>query len=716
MEPVTTLAVAGISWIASTAMGGIAEGAADRTFLMAVRGIRARLPALAARPEGSDLARGLRQAQLCALQQVILDYREQRPLARFGGGSDAFSEQALDFCRSARTEPVQPVDVAGETLLPLAGLDGDIDSVAAGAAVMEAAVLGELANALNELSIPTAFVTHFRNGSRGAPRFLDLFRTFFVEQVRNNNAFREVLHIGLLLQNSANLANLGDWLVRVETRVGGALARVESGVADLAAKNEAWYAAMMELVKAEKGVPTPALRDILEKLGETAVEDEDLLARLSAKADEYLALSEQLSIPISAAPQANIVLAEGKKLLDVGDLDGARRLFADGHVALRPTREQHARDEAALLAAEAGVDRLQLRYRDAAERYKEAERLVVWFDPDARFDYLCRRAGTLQQLGYEFWDNAALGEAVSLWRLAVQLRPRSVSPLEWAMCQNNLGKSLWSLGERESDSALLEEALVVVRAALEERTRERVLLDWADTQGNLGATLSSLGFYGSDPERIKEALATYSVALEQLPREQFPLDWAKFQVSVGRALGLLGVMENTTAWLEDAVAASRAALEELTRERVPLVWALTQYNVAILLVDLGERENDTARLEEAVATFLAALEERTRERVPRAWAKTQISLGNALQALGQRESGTARLEEAVAAFRAALQEHSREREPLDWATIQYKLGTALQTLGARESGTARLEEAVAAYHNALEKFTRERRPLHWAMT
>jgi hypothetical protein len=66
--------------------------------------------------------------------------------------------------------------------------------------------------------------------------------------------------------------------------------------------------------------------------------------------------------------------------------------------------------------------------------------------------------------------------------------PRSQSPLDWAMTQNNLGNALETLGERESGADSLQQAVAADRAALEERTRDRVPLAWAITQNNAGGT------------------------------------------------------------------------------------------------------------------------------------------------------------------------------------------------------------------------------------
>ncbi|HEU4562035.1 MAG TPA: tetratricopeptide repeat protein [Longimicrobium sp.] len=719
MGLITVLAVEGIGWVADKAAEGLVGGGAEWTFAAAVRRIRERLPALAGTPAGDDLARGLRRAQLRALERVILDYREVGRdgwLTALAPRPNPFFEQALAFSRSTDlpvrwNEPAS--GDAGLLALTPAGRQGSVDT---GAALVEDAVLGELQTALNGTQVPDGFTEHFRNGGRGKQSFLYLFGVYFAEQVKKDAAFREVLHTRLLLQTAAETAAMGSWLARVEGQFGGALSRLESGVADLAAEQRESFAALMEMVAAKKGVEPATLRAILERMGEAGVPDEQIPARLEAKADEYLALREQWAKVGEATPDVEAVRRDAMALIDAGDLDGARYLFADARGALRVARERRAREEAALLSGEAEIDRLQFRYLAAAERYAEAEALALPFDPDARFDFLCKRASAVQQHGDELGDNGALAQAIELWLQALNLRPRAQAPLDWAMVQNNLGNALQLLGDRESGTERLEEAVKAYRAALEEYTRERVPLDWAETQNNLGSALAGLGERESGTARLKEAVDAYRAALEKRTRERVPLDWAMTQNNLGTALGILGSRESGTVRLEEAVNAFHAALGEHTRERVPLAWATTQNNLGNTLKLLGERESGTARLEEAVDAYREALEEYRRERVPLDWAMAQNNLAATLQALGERESGAARLEEAVAACRAALEERTRERVPLDWAETQANLGIALRVIGERENSTARLWEAVAAFRAALEEWTRERVPLDWAMT
>ncbi len=407
----------------------------------------------------------------------------------------------------------------------------------------------------------------------------------------------------------------------------------------------------------------------LKILGESNVPAEHLSAKL-VEVVERLRTPLEIAAPQSGdAPEIAALRGEAQEAYDARDFAKADALLAEVE-----TEQRRALGRFAVKAAETSAKRgeiavTRLRYVEAAVHFANAAALVAPFDTEQQWRFLVGQAFALYKQGDEFGDNAALIEAIDVYRCCLALATRSERPLEWARTQVNLGAALARLGGRESGTARLEEAVAAFREALQEYTRERVPLDWAATQMNLGT-----------------------------------------------ALATLGVRESGTVRLEEAVTAFREALQENTRERVPLDWAMTQMNLGNALARLGARESGTARLEEAVAAYCEALQESTRKRVPLDWATTQVNLGTALQTLGERESGTARLEEAVAAYRAALQEYTRERVPLYWATTQMNLGNALSTLGERESGTARLEEAVAAYHEALKENTRERVPLEWAKT
>jgi len=724
---VETLVVKGLGWVVNAAAGGVVEGRAEEGFHRAQRSLRE----LLGRPELTTLAHGARRAQFRALDHLVRGYQEVAVLGKLSAPGP-FVEQALAYCReSLRLVGYSMAGAASEsgaTRVVLTALSGNVESgsIADGVRDVEDAVLDELRAALNGASPPPAFEEHFRNGRRGRRRFMELFAIYVAEEIKDNAGFRDVLNVYLHLQTLGAARDASQLAEQILQQFGPALERIEDAVSGVATTTDEIRAAqvtqdakldaLLQAMSAEKGVPVAPLRQILERLGELEVPNERIAERLDAWAGEYLSLREKWLQVAESALDVATVKAEALALIDIGDFDGARRLFGGAREKVRAARISRAREEASLVANEADVDRLELRYRDAAERYAEAASLVSAFDPSARFNYLWKQADTNYQLGEEFGDNSALLDAIDGWRQLLDLSPRQSEPLQWAVMQNKLGTALTTLGQRERGTARLEEAVAAYRVALEEYTRERAPLVWAMIQNNLGAALQSISERESGTARLEEAVAAFQAALEERTRERVPLDWAMTQNNLGNALQRLGDRESGTARLEEAVAAYRSALEEFTRERVPLDWAATQNNLGNALRSLGGRESGTARLEEAVVAFRAALEEYTRERVPLDWAMTQNSLGIVLKTLGERESGTARLEEAVAAYRAALKEYTRERVPLEWAMTQNNLGNALTSLGERESGTVRLKEAVVAFRAALEEYTRERVPLDWAMT
>ena len=392
------------------------------------------------------------------------------------------------------------------------------------------------------------------------------------------------------------------------------------------------------------GLHVAAVAEFFKIVGEQDVPDEKIPARLIEVATHFAQTRDVLAALEPDDPKAAALAASAKQALDGGRLAEADRLLDQAKeielAALRQAREfkqkaqqaedRHALNAAKLVSGQGSIALTQLRYRDAAQHFKNAAELVPASLPDEVASYLHSQAGALYREGDERGDNAALKQSIEVWRLVLDKRTRERVPLDWAVTQNNLGNAL--------------------RTAW--RARER-----HGAAGGGGRRLSR----GADGEDARARAARVGDDAEQSRR---------------RAAEARRARERHGAAGGGGCRLSRGA-EERTRERVPLDWARTQNNLGNALM-LGERESGTARLEEAVAAYRAALKEWTRERVPLQWAMTQNNLGNALRALGERESGTARLEEAVAAYRAALEERTRERVPLQWAMTQNNLGTALR--------------------------------------
>jgi tetratricopeptide (TPR) repeat protein len=375
-----------------------------------------------------------------------------------------------------------------------------------------------------------------------------------------------------------------------------------------AAQNERYEKILAELAR-EKGVEPAPLRSVLAKLGQAGVKDEDIPKRLDAAADELIKLRAEVERFQQGPPALAAIAQEAQNLINKGDLEGARRALRHGREAARAQRNDSSRNEARFLGLDARVDDLQLAYKSAAEKYAEAAGLVAPFDPKQQWEYIFSQADDLYKQGHEFGDNAALAEAIDLYRRDLSLAPRSERPFDWAMTQMRLGLALFRLGERQGGTARLEEAVAAYREALQEWTRARVPLQWAGTQMNLGTALGALGVRENGTARLEEAVAAYREALQEWTRERVPLEWAGTQNNLGGALEALGERERGTARLEEAVAAFREALQEGTRERVPLQWAFTQMDLALVYCALFDKDHQPRQLDDAIEAADGALEE-----------------------------------------------------------------------------------------------------------
>ncbi|MDR0440945.1 MAG: tetratricopeptide repeat protein [Candidatus Accumulibacter sp.] len=444
----------------------------------------------------------------------------------------------------------------------------------------------------------------------------------------------------------------------------------EKGTGEIGGRNDA-VDAILQPIQQKIGVPPDALRGILASMDETELAETGpakIRRLLEAKAGEFLSLRTRLRESVGDDPEVERLREAAAHALGEGHLRSAGNSLREARLRVHETRRSSRKQEAGIVAEMAGISKLQptpAGYREAANLFGEAARLIAPEDAARAHEYQLEHVSMLHELGSEFDDADALREAVSLYeRILTDLDRATTSP-DWAKLRNDLGNALSALGEQESNMA-----------------------------------------------RFEGAVAAYREALRGITREREPHHWAMIQNNLGNALQMLGERESGTARLEEAVAAYREALKEQTREHIPLDWAMIQNKLGNALQILGTREGDATRLEQAIIAYREALRETTREHAPLGWATIQHNIGNTLSAMGTQGNDRTRFEEAVVAYREALKEFVRERAPFDWATIQHNLGTVLHALGALGNDTARLEEAIAAYREAISTFDENGASLH----
>lgn len=246
VEPVTTttLAIAGLGWIAGTVAGGAIGNAADRTLFNYLRELKNRIAGLRSLPENEDIARAIRIAQIQALERSIGDYRaigRSEWIAEPYTRPDHFFAKSNEFCRltigrclnptvKLNVEVTEPLNSAIDAILTEPIHDGPAGRRGqALASFAEGAVLDELVDVLDGIILPEGFEEHFRKGTNGKPMFLDLFGAYIAEQIKSNARFRAVFVAGQLSRIEGLAFDSSEFLARIEEQFGSVLERIAKG-------------------------------------------------------------------------------------------------------------------------------------------------------------------------------------------------------------------------------------------------------------------------------------------------------------------------------------------------------------------------------------------------------------------------------------------------------------------------------------------------------
>ncbi len=327
-------------------------------------------------------------------------------------------------------------------------------------------------------------------------------------------------------------------------------------------------------------------------------------------------------------------------------------------------------------------------------------------------------------------DSVSL-DSVSLDRRSLDSVSLDRGPGFQSAVRNNLGMTLQAQATRvsgEASSDLLAEAESMFRLALEDRPREDQPIDWGLTQQSLGAVLQRRAAHAGSQEGLKPlegAIHAFRQAVETLPRDALPRLWSSAQNNLGGALLNLAAQSDDTRSVEilgQAVSAFRAALDGFGTQHSAGEWATTQITLGNVLQEQGYRaagEASRQAFAQAIAAYRAGLEVFTYEQHPKLWAATINNLGTVLEALGSRtegEAGDKLLDSAAAAHQSALQVFTREALPRDWGTTQSHLGRVYHSQAERagpEAAARLCAGAITAYRAALEVFDRVRDPDLW---
>ena len=289
-------------------------------------------------------------------------------------------------------------------------------------------------------------------------------------------------------------------------------------------------------------------------------------------------------------------------------------------------------------------------------------------------------------------------------------------PLEWAMAQRNLGRTLCDQYNINKDTALLHPAVAAFQNAMSVYQSRSDQVDVAQIQSALGSLFEAISRFEPGRESIKKAVDYYRVSLNGIDPQKFPNLWGETQIQLGNALRVLSFWDEGAKDLEDSIAANGAALKIYSKQESPMHWAEAQGQIAQSLNQLGQMSSNPDDFRQSISLLRQILDGYPREQRPTEWAALQSALGDALMGLYDLDpkSGAQYAEQAAIAYRASLQELTLEGDPLHWAEAKVGLGNALEEMGYNNSDSAYLNQAIDAYNDSLKVYKSDQQPLQWA--
>jgi len=353
----------------------------------------------------------------------------------------------------------------------------------------------------------------------------------------------------------------------------------------------------------------------------------------------------------------------------------------------------------------------------ASEMIKDQHKTAGWSaDIRARVNLVLGIA--TRTSGIELKSMDSLNASVAYLQHALDDWTHDRDPLEWAIVQRNLGRTLVDQYNLKMDNGLLHSAIAAFQNAMSVYQSRSDRIDVAEIQSELGDLFEAIGRYEPGRENISKAVEYYRAALNGIDPRKFSNLWSETQIGLGNELRRLATYDKGTKDLEDSIAANRAALKVCDKGVSPICWAEAQGQAAQSLSELGYVTSNGEDLKQSIVLLRQVLDGYPREQQPVEWAQLKSFLGYALVWLYELDPNGGRQypEQAVIAFRAGLQELTFEGQPLAWAQAKQGLGNALDYLGDINSDSQYLRQAIDTYNDCFKVYKRDQLPGQWAET
>ena len=202
--------------------------------------------------------------------------------------------------------------------------------------------------------LPKEFEARFRSRDPKAPGWFGCFMAYVQDALKKDGKAQWSFlprQLAKLREAQGATADLVQRLLEGQARQLDRMETAQEREARLAGER---HAEVMAVLNREKGVPHATLRALLARMGEEGVAEEAVEARLTAKAEEYRTLRDELARRTNDRPDATAARDRALQLLDAGDFAGARAVLAEGRGRLRELREQTARAQFVRMLKTAG--------------------------------------------------------------------------------------------------------------------------------------------------------------------------------------------------------------------------------------------------------------------------------------------------------------------------------------------------------------------------
>jgi len=313
----------------------------------------------------------------------------------------------------------------------------------------------------------------------------------------------------------------------------------------------------------------------------------------------------------------------------------------------------------------------------------------------------------------------AASAAVDALRIATDSTSRQDAPDLWLRLRMKLALALSCLAQcpqTKNSFRLLEEATKIYKSAAGYYEEKEKPVDFALMQGNLGKSLIALAatIQGEESQtcRLKAIDALRKSVTPALKNERRQ-EWITNFIELGTAFHLTANHDQTEkrfSLYEEAVEIYREALSLIARDNEPNLRARLQSWVGLALAYLGENDESDAglrRLKESELAFRLALTHHEEKGDSPEYARLKSNIGNLFYTIARRsndQEAAVYLRDARQTMLQAIKNLDARFFPAEWSTAQWNYGLVLKHAilrGLSDHVEKDYDEAAAAFKQAL---------------